>query len=141
MGLQLKGSKTHFITTYCMEQRNCKTCGITQGIEEFPLAGTIKGKKYYRHKCNKCYVKTKTDRKRLLRTKLTEYKKKLECAHCGISDHRVLQFHHKDDNKEFNVSDGARRGMAFENIIKEAEKCQVLCANCHSIVHYEEREQ
>jgi NifB/MoaA-like Fe-S oxidoreductase len=122
-----------------MEQRKCKTCGITQNLEEFPFAGKVKDKKYYRHKCNKCYVKTKTTRKHNLRKKLIEYKKQLKCAHCGVSDHRVLQFHHKDNNKDFNVSDGVRLGVSFEKIIKEAEKCQVLCANCHLILHYEER--
>ena len=28
---------------------------------------------------------------------LVEYKKKLRCAHCGVKDHRVIDFHHLKD--------------------------------------------
>ena len=29
--------------------------------------------------------------------KLVEYKKKLRCTHCGVRDHRVIDFHHFKD--------------------------------------------
>ena len=123
-----------------MEQRTCKCCGIEQDVELFPLAGIVKGKTYRRYKCNACYVDMKRKRKQKIRNEIKEYKQTLQCAKCGISDHRVLQFHHHEANKEFNISDAPGRGMSVKNIIKEIEKCQVLCANCHSILHYEERE-
>jgi hypothetical protein len=47
-----------------------------------------------------------------------------KCERCGISDKRVLDLHHKDGNKLNNLKD---------NI-------QLLCSNCHRIVHCEEKE-
>jgi hypothetical protein len=122
-----------------MEQRQCKVCGISQDIEKFAFAGNVNGKDYYRHKCKKCYQEMKSNRVDSLRHKFKEYKKTLKCSRCEVEDYRVLQFHHHDSNKEFNVSEGITRGLSFERTIKEAEKCEVLCANCHSILHYEER--
>ena len=47
----------------------------------------------------------------------------LVCEGCGNSDHRVLEVHHKDHNRSNN----------------ELSNLSVLCANCHKIRHYEER--
>jgi hypothetical protein len=122
-----------------MEQRTCKVCGLVQSVEEFPLAGVVKGKRYYRHKCTKCYSKIKLKYKHSQRDRLTEHKKSLKCSSCDISDHRVLQFHHHNNDKEFNVGEMVRLGFSFKKIMEEVKKCEVLCANCHSIIHYEER--
>jgi predicted DNA-binding transcriptional regulator YafY len=53
---------------------------------------------------------------------------------CGFDDYRALQFHH-DGDKEHNVADMLRSGFALESIKFEAQKCEVLCANCHQIHH------
>ena len=64
-----------------------------------------------------------------------EYKKTLKCNRCGYNDHRALQFHHKDDNKEGTPSIIARY-KSWDNVMEELNKCEVLCANCHQIEHY-----
>ena len=59
--------------------------------------------------------------------------------HCGISDWRVIEFHHRDPSqKERAISD--MMGWSWEKIEKEIAKCDPLCANCHRILHYELRE-
>lgn len=59
------------------------------------------------------------------------------CEICGNKDIRVLCFHHKDPmEKELNISETS---YSVNKIKKEIEKCLVLCANCHRILHYEER--
>ena len=35
--------------------------------------------------------------------KLVEYKKKIRCEHCGVRDHRIIDFHHTRD-KDGEVS-------------------------------------
>jgi len=54
-----------------------------------------------------------------------------KCYHCGYDKCiDALEFHHKNPNeKEFNLSCNMNR--AYENLVEEAKKCIVLCANCH----------
>ena len=64
------------------------------------------------------------------------------CTMCGITDPRVLQFHHiNPKEKLFNVSNMVSRGMDVISILREIEKTIVLCSNCHLIHHHTEREQ
>lgn len=68
------------------------------------------------------------------------YKESLSCERCGFSDFRALEFHHSNHNeKDFNVADMIRSGSSIETILREIEKCEVLCSNCHQIEHYEKR--
>lgn len=48
----------------------------------------------------------------------------------------VYDFHHLDPKiKSFNLGHGVAKSI--NDLIKEAEKCILLCANCHRIYHYE----
>lgn len=67
-----------------------------------------------------------------------EYKSTLSCVQCGFSHPAAIDFHHRDRNdKEFNPSQ-MRDYTNKERFLKEIEKCDVLCANCHRILHYNE---
>ncbi|MEX2253369.1 MAG: helix-turn-helix domain-containing protein [Thermoleophilaceae bacterium] len=58
-----------------------------------------------------------------------------ECAVCGYSRcARALHFHHLDPSlKEFGLA--AKGGCrSFERLTAEAEKCVLLCSNCHAEV-------
>ena len=59
-----------------------------------------------------------------------------KCADCGIDVYHLhpvgFDFHHKFDNKEFNIS---RCGKAWEKIKIELDKCALLCAACHRLRH------
>lgn len=55
-----------------------------------------------------------------------------ECAHCGINDPDVLTWHHRDrTQKSFNIGDAPRLLCSLRKLRAEAEKCDVLCYNCH----------
>lgn len=55
---------------------------------------------------------------------------------CGESDVCCLEYHHRDSNqKDFSVSHGVKQGYSREKIINEITKCDLLCSNCHSILH------
>lgn len=67
-----------------------------------------------------------------------EFKKTLKCIKCGENHIACLDFHHRDPKqKEFSIA-GAVSHSNKEKVIKELEKCDVLCANCHRKHHYEE---
>jgi hypothetical protein len=69
------------------------------------------------------------------RNKLLEYKKTLKCEHCGINDHRILEFHHVG-TKDHNISTMVNYGYAWRRIQEEIEKCIALCCNCHRLEHW-----
>jgi hypothetical protein len=59
------------------------------------------------------------------------------CLHCGYKEHAcALEFHH-EGNKDFDVA--GRKNRSWEAIIKEIEKCIILCSNCHRVEHEKER--
>ena len=58
-----------------------------------------------------------------------------QCAICGYSKcNRSLDFHHIDPSqKDINI--GSFDVMNFDTLVAEADKCVMLCANCHREVH------
>lgn len=58
------------------------------------------------------------------------------CIKCGESDRACLDFHHRDPIEKIdNVSHLLADLRSKERILKEIEKCDVLCANCHRKLH------
>jgi hypothetical protein len=54
------------------------------------------------------------------------------CVVCGETAIMCLQFHHRDPStKLFDISAGIRRGLGWNLILAEAEKCDIYCSNCH----------
>lgn len=72
---------------------------------------------------------------------LVELKTNGCCNKCGFKHPAVLDFHHLNpSDKEMNISDAIRRhGWGRKRLLKELEKCILLCANCHRILHHEEK--
>lgn len=66
-----------------------------------------------------------------------DYKATLSCSKCGFSHPAVIQFHHPRE-KEFNISRAVNSKTSRERIMAEIAKCEILCANCHFILHYNE---
>jgi len=52
----------------------------------------------------------------------------------------ILEFDHTGDDKLFTISDTRLRnrgGVSLEDIVKEIEKCDLVCSNCHkNRTHY-----
>ena len=123
-----------------METRVCKSCGCEKSLDNFANAGIIKGVEYKRHLCVPCYSISKKPRKQRIKEEYIEWKKTLKCSRCENNDYRVLEFHHRNPlEKEFTIANMADRGYSKEKMNDEISKCDVLCANCHRIVHYEIR--
>lgn len=59
-----------------------------------------------------------------------------QCQVCGHTKTHNLSFHHKDPlNKKFEIS-GMRLTYSIAKLIMEAEKCNVVCRNCHGDIHH-----
>lgn len=81
------------------------------------------------------YIDQAQVRKEILRAERTEYLFDYFAAHpckdCGESDPVVLEFDHLDAaTKSFNIGAGLTY-RAWDSILEEIEKCEVVCANCH----------
>ncbi len=55
---------------------------------------------------------------------------------CGESHPAALQFHHRDPTtKLFTIGNAYSRYKSDEELENEIAKCDVLCGNCHRILH------
>ena len=73
--------------------------------------------------------------RRRTKIKLIKYKGG-KCEICGYNKCiDALEFHHKDPKqKDFNISKMGY-GRKFEILLKEVDKCNLLCSNCHREIH------
>ena len=67
------------------------------------------------------------------------YKATVGCMDCGMTDSRCLQLDHVRGTKFANVSDMVRSDRAWTAILAEVQKCEIVCANCHSIRTHDRR--
>lgn len=70
----------------------------------------------------------------LIRAVINFWKSEHPCVDCGEDNPIVLQFDHRDPKaKSFNLSHAPRLGVSFETLMAEIAKCDLRCANCHTI--------
>ncbi len=68
----------------------------------------------------------------------TDIKEKFggKCSICGYGKCLdALQFHHLDPKKKHGKVMEILTRLSKEKGLKEAEKCQLICANCHAEIH------
>ena len=79
-------------------------------------------------------------RKKEQREKFREFKAAQSCFFCGASHPAIIDFHHPETGSDdAKVSKLIQQG-SFKKAYEEASKCLALCANCHRIYHWMERE-
>lgn len=89
-----------------------------------------KGKEYYLKNKDKVLF-IKKNRKERVKEFIRELKNK-PCMDCGIFyPYYVMDFDHRDSNKEFGINTAARAGFSIKRIKLEISKCDLVCANCH----------
>lgn len=100
------------------------------------LCANCHRKKHYSDSCQKRIGTSSNCVKRNRnRDFVNSYKQQNPCCQCGESDIGCLDFHH-DGEKDINIS-RAVCDWGINRLQKEIEKCKVLCANCHRLVHSE----
>lgn len=95
----------------------------------------IRNKSYYLRNKDKIDSKSKKlyDEK-IMFLKLERGGKCEKCGYC--KNQKILQFHHLDPlTKLFEVS-SRYKSKKLEDLILEADKCQLLCPNCHYEITY-----
>lgn len=93
-------------------------------------------KKFYEKNKAATYARVKKRRNEIRRW-LDEYRSTLSCVKCGESHPACLDFHHRDSKtKEFGLGNISGWGYGKQKLLREIEKCEVLCANCHRKAHF-----
>lgn len=127
---------THLIYKRC--DMKCRLCE-----EEFELIKTHGGQN--RQACYNCIPLglTQSQREKIIKSaikqKANEYKLLKGCSVCGYKNcAEALEWHHNNDDKSFDPSTKlmSRGFIKYELYLKEIEKCELLCANCHREKHY-----
>jgi hypothetical protein len=63
-----------------------------------------------------------------------------KCIKCGYDKClAALEFHHLDPSKkEFRISKCSTSTINLKKLFEELDKCELVCANCHREVEFEE---
>lgn len=126
--------------------KKCSGCSTEKTTEHFAKNSTKKDglqttckqcRKIYwdnHYQSNKRYYIVKAaNRKNQIKHDFWSWLSTKSCIDCGISDIRVLEFDHRlREQKLYNISDLLRTGQD-KYLLKEIEKCDIVCANCHRI--------
>lgn len=126
--------------------RRCGRCGREKPIEDFAWRRKSRGQRD--NYCRSCradykqehyaanrqrYIDSAKRRKQALVAErieyLVAYLREHPCVDCSESDPIVLEFDHLRD-KEFGIGQGFR-DRAWQSVLDEMAKCDVVCANCH----------
>lgn len=76
-------------------------------------------------------------RKKELKKWVNEYKVSKKCKSCSENHIAVLDFHHRNPKeKDIDICVAISNGWSKKRLMKEIEKCDVLCSNCHRKLHY-----
>lgn len=79
----------------------------------------------------------KSKRRASLAEWLRIYKEKLFCQNCKENHPATLDFHHIDSKtKDGTIANMVSEGYSTVSILKEINKCIILCKNCHAKEHF-----
>jgi len=126
-----------------LEQKPCSGCHVVKPVEEFNFKYRAKGIRHsYCRECGKRLTRShyKRNKRSYLKRNLRAYAERRQlvleaksrpCADCGIQcPYYVMDFDHRDGRlKEFSLN--AVHRVTKRAILREIEKCDVVCANCH----------
>lgn len=124
-----------------MEEIKCVICNDKlNGNRRKFCSSKCSGK--YSYQNNKEKINTNTYYRQLYKgisrkIKLLELRNLEGCEKCGyLNNYAALDFHHKQESeKEFSLDIRTLSNKSWVKILKEFEKCSVLCSNCHREHH------
>lgn len=112
-----------------------------------PLVDQEARAKYFKEYHKKWYAKNREKviaqvnvLKARKRKEWQEFKATLACSKCGQAHPAIIDFHHIDrSHPKHSVNLLISHGR-WAKALEEIKKCVVLCANCHRIVHWDEKQ-
>ena len=147
--LQLREERARYVAAD-PQVRTCSRCGEAKRIDEFPIKNKATGLR--RVWCRDCcraygrehYQKNKPvylakaarrrgpDRQRI-RDLIRQYLLAHPCVDCGETNILLLDFDHRDRSEKRDMISRIALGGSWPRVLREIEKCDVRCANCHRL--------
>ena len=141
-----------------MVTKTCNKCGENKEEalfkKDYKPQYTVNGRVKYTNTCSACdvqlykiwrvgrkdYYNTRYRIRRIERKiRAIEYKGGV-CMHCGLEVHpSAFDFHHLDPTQK-DQDPGLMMSCSDEKLFLELDKCILLCANCHRIEHFKDKE-
>lgn len=133
------------------DRKTCSKCKVSKPTGEFNFrhkatktrlsyckeCGKILTRSHYRN--NKRQYLDRNARSYLKRRELVREMKSHACADCGLQyPYYVMDFDHREGEvKEYELNRIDR--MSMKALLREIEKCDVVCSNCHRVRTYKRR--
>jgi len=126
-----------------MKTKTCSTCKQCKSINEFDVTKSKPNGQSYCSECrrkwlrehykkNKDYYKAKARSSAKRRREWMNSLKSKPCVDCGKAyPPYVMDFDHLS-NKSFSIGNKYKT-LSKDIILKEIQKCDLVCANCHRI--------
>lgn len=127
----------------------CSCCKVLKENSEFGLNNSKKSK--LQSRCKECrkkeirifyknnkqkVIKRNKEKTSTIKRIIKEFKETRACIKCGYDEPCCLEFHHiNPEDKKFNIAHACTKKVSLETLMKEIEKCIILCANCHRKLH------
>lgn len=133
-----KGKVRHWLRAYALKtqrallpKRKNDTCSCEHCGRKYKY---VKAKGHTLRVCNSCMS---LKRKYRMKEELVKHLGG-SCRACGYNQCiGALQFHHKGV-KKFNIGNNYNRSL--KSLMEEADKCLLVCANCHAEIHFGDRQ-
>lgn len=98
-------------------------------------------KREWNHRNRMSRLESKIKRGRILKSRVVDICGG-KCINCNLSYNQtnacVFQLHHRNPkNKLFIINTRTLVNYSWKKILLELKKCDLLCANCHFIIHNE----
>lgn len=124
-------------------KKRCNRCGKLKSTDQFygrkrlspyckPCTRAYEAERYG-HDYRKQQIKDRTEvAKQRNREQLWAYLLAHPCVDCGNDDPIILEFDHVRGKRHRCVASMLTNSYAWETILQEIAKCDVVCANCHT---------
>lgn len=133
--------------------KTCTKCNVEKSTDEFYHQSLQEAKKMpwckpckdsytkeyvslNKERCAAANTRRRNERKAQLQSRIDGYKLALGCKTCGYAGcPSALEAHHPHDDKEYTISYLVKSGFAWDTVLTELAKCEIICANCHRELH------
>ena len=118
--------------------KTCRDCKLSLPFTDFHTNGSYRGTVKYKPECKRCYLTILKDKRVSFYRIAEDMFGSLSCSICHYDKClEALDFHHIDSSTK-EIRPSSLYQYSHDKIVKELDKCVILCSNCHREHHARE---